>query len=44
MNWWVMDILIKENVTITPQVKRSVWDALTSLATTPIPLSALFMA
>lgn len=39
---WVLDILTKENVVITPQVKGSIWDALSSLATTPADQRTLY--
>jgi type IV secretion system protein VirB4 len=32
---WVLEFLRGENVEITPEVKKSVWDALSSLATSP---------
>jgi len=32
---WVLDLLCRENVEITPTVKQEVWVALTSLATAP---------
>ncbi|ASP91630.1 conjugal transfer protein TrbE [Sinorhizobium meliloti] len=34
---WLIDILIREGVTITPQVKEHLWTALTSLASAPVP-------
>ncbi len=33
---WLVDILIREGVTITPEVKEHIWSALTSLASAPI--------
>ncbi|RVM14271.1 conjugal transfer protein TrbE [Sinorhizobium meliloti] len=33
---WLVDILIREGVTITPQVKEHLWTALTSLASAPV--------
>jgi type IV secretion system protein TrbE len=33
---WIVAILIRESVTITPQVKEHLWTALTSLASAPI--------
>lgn len=33
---WILDILIRESVTITPEVKEHLWSALTSLASAPV--------
>jgi type IV secretion system protein VirB4 len=33
---WLIDILIREGVAITPQVKEHLWTALTSLASAPV--------
>ncbi|MER8369924.1 conjugal transfer protein TrbE [Mesorhizobium sp. M1378] len=33
---WLVDILLREGVTITPQVKEHLWSALTSLASAPV--------
>ena len=33
---WLVDILLREGVTITPEVKEYIWAALTSLASAPI--------
>ncbi len=33
---WLVDILIREGVAITPQVKEHLWTALTSLASAPV--------
>ena len=33
---WLVDILIREGVTITPEVKEHIWSALTSLASAPV--------
>jgi type IV secretion system protein TrbE len=33
---WLVDILIREGVTITPEIKEYLWAALTSLASAPI--------
>lgn len=33
---WLVDILIREGVTITPDVKEHLWTALTSLASAPV--------
>ncbi|MCW0234081.1 MAG: conjugal transfer protein TrbE [Ferrovibrio sp.] len=33
---WLVDILIREGVTITPDIKEHLWTALTSLASAPI--------
>ena len=32
---WLVDILIAENVTVTPATKKALWEALTSLAESP---------
>jgi type IV secretion system protein VirB4 len=34
---WIVAILVREGVAITPEVKEHVWTALTSLATAPVP-------
>ena len=33
---WVIDILAREGVTVTPEVKEHLWSALTSLASAPV--------
>ena len=33
---WVVDILLREGVPVTPQVKEHLWSALTSLASAPV--------
>ncbi|MFH1797380.1 MAG: conjugal transfer protein TrbE [Pseudomonadota bacterium] len=33
---WLVDILTREGVTITPEVKEHIWSALTSLASAPV--------
>ncbi|MER9115704.1 conjugal transfer protein TrbE [Mesorhizobium sp. M0954] len=33
---WLVDILLREGVSITPQVKEHLWSALTSLASAPV--------
>ncbi|MER8729932.1 conjugal transfer protein TrbE [Mesorhizobium sp. M1227] len=33
---WIVDILLREGVSITPQVKEHLWSALTSLASAPV--------
>jgi type IV secretion system protein VirB4 len=33
---WIVDILLREGVTITPDVKEYIWAALTSLASAPV--------
>lgn len=33
---WLVDILVREGVTITPEVKEHLWTALTSLASAPV--------
>lgn len=33
---WVQEIFVQEGVNITPEVKRAIWNALTSLAETPV--------
>ncbi|PRD43096.1 conjugal transfer protein TrbE [Phyllobacterium phragmitis] len=33
---WLVDILVREGVTITPEVKEHLWSALTSLASAPV--------
>jgi type IV secretion system protein VirB4 len=33
---WLVDILLREGVTITPEVKEYIWAALTSLASAPV--------
>jgi type IV secretion system protein VirB4 len=33
---WIAAILVRENVTVTPEVKEHLWSALTSLASAPI--------
>lgn len=38
---WVLDLLCRENVEITPTVKQEVWVALTSLATAPVEERAI---
>ncbi len=32
---WLIAIAISENITVTPEIKRALWDALASLAATP---------
>ena len=34
---WIVSILTREGVTITPEVKEHIWTALTSLASAPVP-------
>lgn len=33
---WIVDILVREGVTVTPEVKEHLWSALTSLASAPV--------
>jgi type IV secretion system protein TrbE len=33
---WIVDILVREGVTVTPEVKEHIWSALTSLASAPV--------
>ncbi|MER8764512.1 conjugal transfer protein TrbE [Mesorhizobium sp. M0968] len=33
---WIVDILLREGVSITPQIKEHLWSALTSLASAPV--------
>ncbi|MGO4830685.1 conjugal transfer protein TrbE [Rhizobiaceae sp. 2RAB30] len=33
---WLVDLLVREGVTITPEVKEHIWSALTSLASAPV--------
>jgi type IV secretion system protein VirB4 len=34
-NWLIENVLIPENISITPQIKNELWDALTNLSTSP---------
>jgi type IV secretion/conjugal transfer VirB4 family ATPase len=34
---WILGLLAHEHVTVTPEIKESVWSALTSLASAPVP-------
>ncbi len=39
---WLVDILVQENVTVTPAVKEELWTALNSLASAPLKERTIF--